>query len=67
MVCSASLKCVTAAIIATKNDVANTVLAKPALARFLEVFTGRCQLVEENWIVRLFAVSEVYMTCICVG
>ena len=57
----------TAAIIATKNGVANTVLAKPALARFLEVFTGRCQLVEENWIVRLFAVSEIYMTCICVG
>jgi hypothetical protein len=58
---------VTAAIIATKNGVANTVLAKPVLARFLEVFTGRCQLVEENWIVRLFAVSEIYMTCICVG
>lgn len=57
----------TAAIIATKNGVANTVLAKPVLARFLEVFTGRCQLVEENWIVRLFAVSEIYMTCICVG
>ena len=56
-----------AAIIATKNGVANTVLAKPVLARFLEVFTGRCQLVEENWIVRLFAVSEIYMTCICVG
>ena len=57
----------TVAIIATKNGVANTVLAKPVLARFLEVFTGRCQLVEENWIVRLFAVSEIYMTCICVG
>ena len=52
---------------ATKNGVANTVLAKPALARFLEVFTGRCQLVEENWIARLFAVSEICVTCICVG
>ena len=57
----------TAAIIATKNGVANTVLAKPVLARFLEVFTGRCQLVKENWIARLFAVSEICVTCICVG
>ena len=57
----------TAAIIATKNDVANTVLAKPVLARFIEVFTGRCQLTEENWVVGVFAVSEIYVTCICVG
>ena len=57
----------TAAISATKNGVANTVLAKPALARFLEIFTGRCQLVEENWIAILFAVSEIYVTRICVG
>ena len=57
----------TVAIIATKNGVANTVLAKPVLARFLEVFTGECQLIEGNWIARLFAVSEISVTCICVG
>ena len=57
----------TAAISATKNDVANTGLAKPVLARFIEVFTGECQLTEENWVVGVFAVSEICMTCICLG
>ena len=57
----------TAAISATKNGVANTVLAKPALARFLEVFTGECQLTGENRVSKVFAVSEIYVTCICVG
>ena len=57
----------TAAIIATKNGVANTVLAKPALARFLEVFTGECQLIRENRVSEAFAVSEICVTCICVG
>ena len=56
-----------AAISTTKNGVANTALAKPVLARFIEVFTGECQLIEENWIARLFAVSEICMTCICLG
>ena len=55
------------AISTTKNDVANTGLAKPVLARFIEVFTGECQLIEENWVARLFAVSEIRVTCICLG